>query len=107
MLFLSITSTATGAMAGPFDGVFRPDKPFADTWNCSEEFMGQDGGSVGISNGYLYGVENTCELTNERPIDGENASHFTAICSGEGMTDIVEMVIVKWLGLFEPYPRVS
>jgi hypothetical protein len=51
-----------------------------------------DGGAVGILDGKLYGVENTCELTQARRVGDGTA--FTALCSGEGESYQTDYVVV-------------
>lgn len=87
MLFCA-TALAVGIftaplLAGPFDGLYRPvGAEYAD-WSCNEEYLGFDGGAIGVVNGYLEGVENRCELTRPKQI-GPDQIEYQAVCSGEG-----------------------
>ena len=85
MRFLvSLTLMAGTATAQDLEGLYRPDYPWAASWSCEAEALGADGGAVGILDGQLHGVENTCDLTNPKTVEGGTA--FTAVCSGEGET---------------------
>ena len=77
--------------AQDFDGLYRPDYPWAEGWRCNVEYLGSDGGALGIFGDQLFVVENTCNLTDPRP---ENAGvRYTAVCSGEGETYTQEYLI--------------
>lgn len=68
--------------AQQFDGLYRPDEPWAEGWRCDPEFLGADGGALGILENQLFGLENTCQLTDPRPENG--GVRYVAVCSGEG-----------------------
>jgi hypothetical protein len=68
--------------AQQFDGLYRPDEPWAEGWRCDPEYLGADGGALGIFENQLFGVENTCQLTDPRPENG--GVRYVAVCSGEG-----------------------
>lgn len=72
--------------AGPlsaqvFEGLYQPT---GYNWSCSAEYLGADGGAVGIVDGYLEGVENRCKLTSPRPNRTGDSITYTAVCSAEG-----------------------
>jgi hypothetical protein len=90
-LLLGLTMIAGSAHGQDIDGHFRPDYPWAASWSCSADHLGSDGGSLGILDGKLYGVENTCELGQPRPVAG--GLQFSATCSGEGETSTTDYII--------------
>lgn len=76
---------ATPALAaGPYDGLYRPDQPWATGWDCRS--VGSDGGALAIRDGALFGVESRCALTAPVPVRGMNATLYDALCTGEGET---------------------
>jgi hypothetical protein len=78
-------------LAQQIDGLYRPDFPWAASWSCSADHLGSDGGSLGILDGKLHGVENMCELGPPRPVTGGQL--FSATCSGEGETYTTDYII--------------
>ncbi|MFK8035568.1 MAG: hypothetical protein AB8B94_15630 [Hyphomicrobiales bacterium] len=64
-----------------FDGLYYP-KDDPEPWNCKAEDIGQYGGSLGVQEDKLYGVENTCTLTSPRTT--VYGLEFIGLCSGEG-----------------------
>jgi hypothetical protein len=90
--FVPLVLVAGVAHGQTIEGVFRPDQPWAASWSCDPDDLGIDGGAVGILDGKLYGVENTCELTEARKVGDGTA--FTALCSGEGESYQTDYVVV-------------
>lgn len=76
-----------------FDGLYRPDQPWAEGWDC--QTVGMDGGALAVRDGKYYGVENTCELTNPTAIRGMDGILYDAVCSGEGMTETFRMMLMQ------------
>lgn len=70
--------------ATPYDGVFRPNFDFAESWDCST--LGAEGGAVAVEGDKLIGVENTCTLTDPVEVRGMKATLYDAACAGEGET---------------------
>ena len=70
--------------ATPYDGVFRPNFDFAESWDCTT--LGAEGGAVGVEGDKLIGVENTCTLTDPVEVRDMNATLYDADCTGEGET---------------------
>lgn len=68
--------------ATPYDGIYRPNYDFADSWDCRS--VGQDGGALAIEADRLLGVENTCQLTAPVEVRDMNAVLYDAQCAGEG-----------------------
>ena len=54
-----------------------------------------DGGVLGIQDGYLHGLENTCELTKPTNIRGMDAILYDAQCSGEGEQYSYRLMILR------------
>ncbi len=81
MIGTVILLTATLAEATPFDGLYYPA---GMSWSCDASEVGMDGGAVAVSDGYLRGVENSCELTLQTNVRGMDAILYDAVCSGEG-----------------------
>ena len=92
-LLLGLIMIAGAAHGQAMDGLFRPDYPWASSWSCSADHLGSDGGSLGMLNGKLHGVENTCELGPPRPVPG--GQRFSATCSGEGETYTTDYTIAE------------
>lgn len=70
------------ALAGPYDGLYRPDSPEYEGWDCTS--VGSDGGALAVKDGVFHGVESACELTNPVEVNGMSAMLYDATCSGEG-----------------------
>lgn len=83
------------ATAQDFEGLYRPDQPWAAQWTCRASDFGQDGGAVGVIDGYLEGVENRCLLTNPRPGPTASSRRFTTVCSGEGSPYTDEVILAR------------
>jgi len=90
LAFVLLLST-TPALA--FDGLYRPDQPWAENWDC--QTVGMDGGALAVRDGKFYGVENTCELTNPTAIRGMDGILYDAACTGEGMTETFRMMLMQ------------
>jgi hypothetical protein len=84
---------ALSSPALAFDGLYRPDQPWAEGWDC--QTIGMDGGALAVREGRFYGVENTCELTNPTAIRGMEGVLYDAVCSGEGETETYRMVLMR------------
>ena len=82
ILTLLATVAAAPVVAGPYDGVYRPDQPWAQNWDC--ESIGMDGGALAVRDGVFFGVEAQCQLTNPVSVRGMAATLYDAVCSGEG-----------------------
>lgn len=80
LLTFFITTSGLRAQT-PFDGLYQPT---GYNWSCSAEYLGADGGAVGIVDGYLEGVENRCALTSPHPNSTGGSITYTAVCSAEG-----------------------
>ena len=90
-LALLLMFVATPATA--FNGLYRPDEPWAEGWDC--QTVGMDGGALAVKDGMFFGVENTCELTNPTAIRGMDGIIYDAVCSGEGMTETFRMMLMQ------------
>ena len=53
-LFALILAAAP-ALAGPYDGTYRPDADWAAGWDCQS--VGMDGGALAVRDGTFFGVE--------------------------------------------------
>jgi hypothetical protein len=84
---------ALSSPALAFDGLCRPDQPWAEGWDC--QTIGMDGGALAVREGRFYGVENTCELTNPTAIRGMEGVLYDAVCSGEGETETYRMMLMR------------
>lgn len=90
---LALAVVAAPALAGPYDGLYRPDHPAAEGWDCTS--VGMDGGALAIRDGRFEGLENACDLTNPVQVRGMQATLFDAVCMGEGMRDEYRMMLLK------------
>lgn len=70
------------AQADEFSGLYRPRGELAPPWDCKN--IGQPGGAVAVDGGTLFGVENTCTLSNPVQVRDMPAMLFDAECAGEG-----------------------
>jgi hypothetical protein len=84
---------AAPAFAGPFDGNYRPDQPWAETWDCVN--VGVDGGALAIYSDVYTGVGNACRLSNPEPVDGMDAVFYDAECMGEGEVYEMRLMILR------------
>jgi len=91
--FLVAMSVAGSALATPYDGIYRPDAPWAENWDC--QTIGMDGGAMEIAGNIYTAVENQCTLTNPTGIRGMDATLYDAVCSAEGDDYFYRMMILK------------
>ena len=92
-LTLVLAMLAGPALAGPFDGIYRPDQPFAEGWDCQS--VGQDGGALAVQGDIFTGVENQCRLTNPVQVTGMDAVLYDAECAGEGETYSYRLMLMR------------
>ena len=78
----ALCALGTAAAAGPYDGLYRPDYPGAESWTCRT--VGMDGGALQVAGDRFLGVENSCTLSNPVQVRGMAATLYDAECSGEG-----------------------
>jgi hypothetical protein len=90
---LLVLCLATPLAAGPFDGLYRPDQPWAEGWDC--QTVGSDGGALSIKDDLFQGVENQCRLTNPVPVTGMDAILYDAECAGEGETYSYRLMLMR------------
>lgn len=84
---------STAAIAGPFDGIYRPNSDTAGIWDC--QIIGADGGAFAIFGDELFGLENQCKLANPVNITGMDAILYDATCSGEGFIESHRTMILR------------
>ncbi|MCX7286767.1 MAG: hypothetical protein NTW20_04220 [Rhodobacterales bacterium] len=87
------TCLATPLFAGPFDGLYRPDQPWAESWDCRT--VGSDGGAVAIEGDMFKGVESACKLTNPVPVTGMDAMLYDAECAADGETVSYRLMLLR------------
>jgi hypothetical protein len=92
-VLIAMTGLAAPGFAGPFDGVYRPDQPWAENWDCVS--VGSDGGALAIEGGIFKGVESQCQLTNPVPVTGMDAILYDAECASEGETYSYRMMLMR------------
>mgnify|MGYP000078835654 CR=1 FL=1 len=80
-VLLAAALIATAVDATPYDGLYKSEH---GSWTCTPEDIGMDGGSLGIQNSFLYGLESECELTNATNVRGMDAVLYDAECTAEG-----------------------
>lgn len=78
----------------PFKGLFRPSGAANGEWNCSEDYIGQEGGALAILDGYFEGVENRCKLAKPKLLES-GGTQFDAECSAEGTEYLDDLVLFK------------
>ncbi len=85
---------ATGvANATPYDGLYRPDAQWAETWDCKT--IGLDGGAMSIAGDIYTSVENQCTLTKPTAIRDMDATLYDAECSAEGDDYFYRLMILE------------
>lgn len=92
MMALGLCLTGTAALAGPYDGLYRPDHAAGADWDCQS--VGMDGGAIAVRGGVFHGVENSCELTNPVQVRGMAATLYDAVCSSEGEAYSYRMMLM-------------
>ncbi|SFK92362.1 hypothetical protein [Shimia haliotis] len=81
------------AFATSFDGLYKPAG--TDYWTCDPERIGEDRHAVAIQGDKLFGVENTCTLTNAVPVREMNATLYDAKCAAEGATYAYRIILMR------------
>lgn len=79
------------ALAGPFDGYYRPSGPWGDGWDCRS--LGSDRGAVGVMGDRIVFVEGGCQLTNPVQVNGMGAILYDGRCAQEG-TEYSERILL-------------
>jgi hypothetical protein len=70
------------ALAGPFDGLYRPNYDWASAWDCKS--VGEDGGALEVNGDTMSAVGNVCTLSAPVDVTGMTAVLYDASCTGEG-----------------------
>ncbi len=73
----------------PFVGTFYPAGD--PDWPCEEDGAILGYNLLAIMDGKLYGMENTCRLSNAQP--SAKGVRFDALCSGEGMVEREDLTL--------------
>jgi hypothetical protein len=76
-------SLAVPAMAQGLQ-LFRPSGEIFDSWSCSFDALGEDGGALGVSDDELIGVDTRCTLVEPVPVRNMTATLYFAQCTSEG-----------------------
>ena len=82
VLFVLAVGLPAAAVAGPFDGLYRPNYDWALDWDCLR--VGVDGGALAVEGETLRAVENSCTLRDPVEIRDMDAVLYAADCTGEG-----------------------
>ena len=90
--FLIFALAAAQAAATPFDGLYRPG---IGGWSCERDQLGMIGGSLGILDDAIHGLENTCRLSNPTPVRDMDAILYDESCAGEGMTSAGRVMLMR------------
>jgi hypothetical protein len=88
---LLVAVSAAPALAGPFDGLYRPEG--AASWDCAS--VGSDGGALMVKDEMFHGVESLCRLTNPVEVNGMSAILYDAECNGEGEAYSYRMMLMR------------
>ncbi|MEM9343625.1 MAG: hypothetical protein AAGA87_11325 [Pseudomonadota bacterium] len=78
----ALTALPALADTSAFEGLYYPEA--LPGWSCRADALGSDGGAVGVRDGKLEGVENSCELLDPTPADPPGAVAFKLRCMAEG-----------------------
>lgn len=84
LAFIALISAAPAVAETPFDGVYRPVGAAYESWECTDESIGRDGGALAVKDGHFIGVESDCELTVPVKVRDMDAFLYDAVCSAEG-----------------------
>ena len=87
-----IAALAAQAGATPYDGLYRPG---FGGWTCERDQLGMIGGSLGILDEAIHGLENTCRLSNPTPVRDMDATLYDESCEGEGMTSGGRVMVMR------------
>lgn len=84
---LALTIPGPAKADGPawrmFEGLYEPATSDGVEWTCEARDLGQEGGALGVVDGALYGVENTCDLSRPR-LSSDGSVTFASTCDAEG-----------------------
>lgn len=76
------------SIAGPVLGqgmqLFRPSGSLFEEWSCNFDALGEDGGSLAVSDSELIGIETRCALEQPVPVRNMDATLYFAQCESEG-----------------------
>jgi hypothetical protein len=92
---------ASGAMAGPFDGLYVPHRQLGGSWNCV--YNGREAGAVWIEDDVYHDIENPlCRLTNPVAVRDMPAVLYDLVCEGYGEPHFERVMFVRQpYGMFE------
>lgn len=84
------------AVAGPHEGMFRPEAKGATmSWDRT---VGADGGALAGFEDTYHWAEDTCRLAKPVPVRGTTMTPCDENCTGEGMTESRQMMIMTTSG---------
>lgn len=83
----------SAAQAGPFDGYYRPNAPWARDWDCRS--LGRDGGAMAVRGDSLILVEGGCTLTNPVQVNHMPAVLYDAHCGVEGNETFERIMLMR------------
>lgn len=92
-IIATLVLLAGPALAGPYDGLYRPDYPEYEDWDCTS--VGSDGGALAIQGDIFYRLENQCRLTNPTAVSGMDAELYDVECLGEGTEFSYRLMILR------------
>lgn len=65
-------------LAGPFDGFYRPNYDWAESWDCQSP--GVDGGALAIAGDQFHGLDGACTLSNPIDVRGMDGVLYDIAC---------------------------
>lgn len=68
------------ALSGPYDGLYRPNYDWGESWDCSS--VGSDGGAMAIGDDRITGIGTSCALSNPIDVRGMDAVLYDMDCTG-------------------------
>jgi len=92
-IILVMLAWSGAAIAGPYDGIFRPDGDWAKDWDC--DTVGMGGGAYSFSGNQYRGIESLCILNKPTPVRGMDATLFDADCTAEGDSYSYRIMVMK------------
>lgn len=87
------------ATAGPFDGFYRPNYDWAESWDCTS--AGEDGGALSISGEAYIAPGARCTLAAPVEVRDMNAVLYDITCAGpEGTATDRVMILGHEFGIY-------
>lgn len=67
-------------LAGPFDGRYRPNYDWAESWDCQS--VGREGGALEVAGELFHGLDGACTLSDPVEVRGMVGVLYDLTCPG-------------------------